>query len=377
MKKHFLFAALFLAALSIGFIACDNDDDPRLDNDKENAENNIENVVDDDSTEDNIESEEDYYSCDSTEIVCTGKAYETTSTFTKIAATVHVPTTLLGQCTLGIQFSENLNDLEEHENVKSFTTSNLTGNDYIVKLKYLLDNTTYYYCAYVYLNGVYHYGLIRSFKTLEYDKIDGHAYVDLGLPSGLKWATCNVGADSPEEYGDYFAWGETSPKTTYDWNTYKWATATWNATYKLWDLAMLTKYNTDSDYGTVDNKTVLDKEDDAAAVNMGDSWRMPTAEEQQELIDECTWVWISDYNGTGKKGIIVVGKNGSSIFLPAAGHRGGGNLYRAGSDGDYLSSSLYDSTGAYEFFFGNNYYDCYCDCYWLRTVGMVVRGVLD
>lgn len=373
MKKHFLFAALFLATLSIGFIACDNDDDPRLDNDKENAENNIENVVDDDSTEDNIESEEDYYSCDSTEIVCTGKAYETTSTFTKIAATVHVPTTLLGQCTLGIQFSENLNDLEEHENVKSFTTSNLTGNDYIVKLKYLLGNTTYYYCAYVYLNGVYHYGLIRSFKTLEYDKIDGHAYVDLGLPSGLKWAAYNVGATKPEEYGDYFAWGETSPKTTYDWNTYKWATATWNATHEFWELETLTKYNTDSDCGTVDNKTVLDKEDDAAAVNMGGSWRMPTAEEQQELIDECTWVWTYDYNGTGKKGRIVVGKNGNHIFLPASGYDDSIKLSDA-SYGYYLSSSLSDSSrGAYEIIIQDSYYDC--NTRFIRAVGRVVRGV--
>ncbi|MBR5470263.1 MAG: hypothetical protein IKU78_07330 [Paludibacteraceae bacterium] len=374
MKKHFLFVALFFAALSIGFIACDNDDDPRLDNDKENAENNIENVVDDDSTEDNIEGEEDYYSCDSTEIVCTGKAYETTSTFTKIAATVHVPTTLLGQCTLGIQFSENLNDLEEHENVKSFTTSNLTGNDYIVKLKYLRDNTTYYYCAYVYLNGVYHYGLIRSFKTLEYDKIDGHAYVDLGLPSGLKWATCNVGATKPEEYGDYFAWGEVEPKEVYNWNTYKWATATRHPEYNfLWNLEKLTKYNTNSDYGTVDNKTVLDPEDDAASVNMGGSWRMPTFDEIKELINECTWTWTSNYNGTGIAGRIVTSKiNGNSIFLPAAG-------YRSTSDNDsnfgyYLSSSLSDSsTGAYEILFGDNIYNC--KSHLIRACGRSVRGV--
>ena len=96
MNKKILFAALFLAALSIGFIACDNDDDPRLDNDKENAENNIENVVDDDSTEDNIEGEEDYYSCDSIEIVCTGKAYDITNYKAKIDATIHIPTTLMG-----------------------------------------------------------------------------------------------------------------------------------------------------------------------------------------------------------------------------------------------------------------------------------------
>ncbi len=171
------------------------------------------------------------------------------------------------------------------------------------------------------------------------DPYNGHAYVDLGLPSGLKWATCNVGADSPEEYGDYFAWGETSPKTTYDWNTYKWATATWDATYKLWDLTMLTKYNTDSDYGTVDNKIVLDPEDDAATVNMGGSWRMPTKAEMQELIDECTWTWTSDYNGTGEAGQIVTSKtNGNHIFLPATGYHYYSDLEDAG--GYYWANSL-------------------------------------
>ena len=364
MNKKILFAALAFVALTFGFVACDVfDPDLGKENENEDENDNIENVVDDDSTEDNIVGEEDYYSCDSTEIVCTGKAYETTSTFTKIAATVHVPTTLLGQCTLGIQFSENLNDLEEHENVKSFTTSNLTGNDYIVKLKYLLGNTTYYYCAYVYLNGVYHYGLIRSFKTLEYDKIDGHAYVDLGLPSGLKWATCNVGATKPEEYGNYFAWGETTPKTSYSWSTYKWCNGSYNT---------MTKYCTDSDYGTVDNKTVLDQEDDAAAVNMGDSWRMPTFEEQTELRTECTWTWTT-LNGVN--GYNVEGPNGNSIFLPAAGYRDSSDLYNgAGAIGHYWSSSLgtYNSGYAYglDFYSGNvDWYDG------SRYRGRSVRGV--
>lgn len=94
------------------------------------------------------------------------------------------------------------------------------------------------------------------------DPYNGHAYVDLGLPSGLKWTTCNVGVDSPEEYGDYFAWGETTPKTTCDWGTYKWCNGS--------ETTMI-KYCTDSDYGTVDNKTILDPEDDAATVNMGGS----------------------------------------------------------------------------------------------------------
>ena len=166
-----------------------------------------------------------------------------------------------------------------------------------------------------------------------------HVWIDLGL--SVKWATCNVGATKPEEYGDYFAWGETSPKTTYNWNTYKWATATWNATYNQWDLATLTKYNTDSLYGTIDNKRVLELADDAAAVNWGGAWRMPTVAEWRELLENCTWTWTSDYNGTGVKGQIVTSNtNGNSIFLPAAGSRDDGDLNYAGRSGDYWSISF-------------------------------------
>ena len=139
---------------------------------------------------------------------------------------------------------------------------------------------------------------------------NGHAYVDLGL--SVKWATCNVGANAPEEYGDYFAWGETKPKDCYDWSTYKWCNGS-NTT--------LTKYCTDSDYGTVDNKTVLDLADDAAHANWGGAWRMPTKEEQQELQNNCTWTWTTQ---NGVDGYTVKSKiNGKSIFLPLAGECSG------------------------------------------------------
>ena len=98
--------------------------------------------------------------------------------------------------------------------------------------------------------------------------------VDLGLPSGTLWADRNVGADAPEAYGDYFAWGEVTPKTEYNWSTYKWCNG---------DAYSQTKYFTSSSYGTVDGKTTLDLEDDAAYVNMGSEWRMPTNAEQDEL----------------------------------------------------------------------------------------------
>ena len=153
--------------------------------------------------------------------------------------------------------------------------------------------------------------------------------VDLGLPSGLKWATMNVGATRSEEYGEFFAWGETQPKSNYNWSTYKWC----NGSSKT-----QTKYNTSSGYGTVDNKTVLDPEDDAAHVNWGGSWRMPTAAECDELINKCTCTWTTQ---NGVNGRLVTGPNGKSIFLPAAGGRGDADLGNAGSYGNYWSSSLY------------------------------------
>ena len=128
--------------------------------------------------------------------------------------------------------------------------------------------------------------------------LDTHQYVDLGL--SVKWATFNVGATSPEEYGDYFAWGETEPKETYSWATYKWCDGT---------DANITKYN------TIDGKTILEPTDDAAQVHRGDKWRMPTKAECQELIDSCTWEWTTSNNISGYR---VTGPNGNSIFLPAA-----------------------------------------------------------
>jgi len=161
---------------------------------------------------------------------------------------------------------------------------------------------------------------------------NGHEWVDLGLPSGLKWATCNIGATTPEGYGDYFAWGETSPKSNYAWSTYKHCNGS---------SSTLTKYNTNSSNGTVDNKTTLDLSDDAARANWGGEWRMPTIAEQQELINNCTWTWTSQNGVNGHK--VTSKTNGNSIFLPAAGFRTGTSVYDVGSYGDYWSSSLSES----------------------------------
>ncbi len=153
--------------------------------------------------------------------------------------------------------------------------------------------------------------------------------VDLGL--SVKWASFNLGATKPEEYGDYYAWGETGPKEDYAWSTYKWCNGS---------AMTLTKYCTNSEYGYngfTDGKTVLDPEDDAAHVNLGGNWRMPTDAEWAELRENCTWSWTTQ---NGVNGYLVTGPNGNSIFLPAAGYRSNTNLSGAGSYGSFWSSSL-------------------------------------
>lgn len=186
--------------------------------------------------------------------------------------------------------------------------------------------------------------------------------VDLGLPSGTLWADRNVGADSPESYGDYFAWGETSPKRTYNWSTYKWCRGSYDT---------MTKYCTKRTYGTKDKKTVLDLEDDVAYVNMGTEWRMPTYDEQKELKSKCTWTRTTQKGTWGYK---VTGPNGKSIFLPAAGYRYVSSLLHAGYFAYYWSASLYKRypLGAWTLGFNSAYYDTYD---YGRSYGYPVRAV--
>lgn len=156
-------------------------------------------------------------------------------------------------------------------------------------------------------------------------------YVDLGLPSGILWATHNVGAHVPEEYGDYFAWGETCPKDYYGWSTYQYCNGSSNT---------ITKYCNNSEYGNdgyTDNLNILLPEDDAAAVNWGNGWRIATEEEWQELYQNTT---VSDVYQNGVRGELFTASNGNSIFLPASGLRTANELRACGSDGLYWSSSL-------------------------------------
>ena len=182
---------------------------------------------------------------------------------------------------------------------------------------------------------------------------DEHEYVDLDLPSGTLWATCNVGASKPEEYGDYFAWGETKPKSIYNWSTYKWCNGS---------STTMTKYCTRSEYGNngfTDNLTELQPEDDAATANWGSGWKMPSLDQIKELFESyyTTSEWTQLNGVYGYK--ITSKSNGNSIFLPAAGERLEDGLYYAGKYGNYWSSSLgpNDDNGAYFLYFGSGIWD--------------------
>ncbi len=171
---------------------------------------------------------------------------------------------------------------------------------------------------------------LASFKI---DKEDDGDWVDLGLPSGTIWATRNVGASVPEDYGDYFAWGETAPKDNYDWSTYKWCNGSYNT---------MTKYCTYSSYGYngfTDGKTELDPSDDAACANYPGG-RMPSPEQIHELTVNCTWQWTQR---NGVNGRLVTGPNGNTIFLPAAGYCWYESPNGVGSSGYYWSRALISS----------------------------------
>ena len=176
--------------------------------------------------------------------------------------------------------------------------------------------------------------------------INGYDYVDLGL--SVVWATCNVGAASPELYGDYYAWGETETKSDYDSNDCE--------TYGLHI----------DDIGGTDY--------DVAHVKWGGTWRMPTEDEIEELIDNCTFTWMTE-NGVG--GLrFMSNKNGKSIFLPAAGYRAGTLLKNAGYIGDYWSSTPYERGTGYAYFL-HFYCDNRCTLDDYREVGRSVRPVSE
>lgn len=189
----------------------------------------------------------------------------------------------------------------------------------------------------------------------------GYEYVDLGL--SVKWATCNVGATKSEDYGDYFAWGETTTKTYYYWDTYKHSNADW---------LDITKYCTNSDYGTYDGKSTLELADDAARANWGGRWRMPTSAEITELHEQCTWSWTTQNGVSGYK--VTSRINGQYIFLPATGCRSFESIVEVGKQGHYWASTLNEENNivAHCIFFNDSYVNVTTDS---RDAGRAVRPV--
>ena len=176
-------------------------------------------------------------------------------------------------------------------------------------------------------------------KTTPAEKKVVKGFVDLGLPSGTLWAECNIGATSPEQYGNYYAWGETKPKEVYDWSTYRHCTK---------DGEQLKKYCQKADFGVTDSYSVLLSIDDVATVVFGNGAYIPKSEQWQELIDNTQNDW-TEYNGV--YGIKFTGINGKYIFLPAVGYMNGSDLYHAEEQGNYWFSSLYADNPYYAWYF--------------------------
>ena len=196
---------------------------------------------------------------------------------------------------------------------------------------------------------------------------NGHEWVDLGL--SVKWATCNIGADSPEDYGDYFVWGETRPKSEY-------TDANCKTIKKQSFFTKLFNFGHSDAYANVENlpdDISGNAQYDAASANWGGTWRMPTVAEFEELCNKCKWTWTSQ---GGHKGYKVTGPNGNSIFLPAAGWRNGAGTYSVGEYGDYRSSTLSSSYSDYarRLYFGSSSHGTNMGS---RSFGRSVRPVTE
>ena len=283
----------------------------------------------------------------------TGATENITATSAMLKGMVNVDIIDYEEIVFGVMYSTKAEDLVDLT-APSKNGLVLIGNEFKVEVTDLKAETKYYYRAYVMLNTLQILlGDVKEFTTLEKSgsddeggsegedeggsegegeggtedegdgKVNGYAYVDLGL--SVKWATMNVGATSPEGYGDYFAWGETEPKEEYNWETYKWCDVSYD---------IITKYSNE-------NQPKLDIEDDAAHANWGGAWRMPTSDEIDELLSKCSWTLCIK---NGINGYTVTAQNGNSIFLPVAGYREDFESVDMGSSGGYWSSELVEDS---------------------------------
>lgn len=210
---------------------------------------------------------------------------------------------------------------------------------FVCTLTGLEPETKYYVRAYALRGLEYYYGNEVSFTTEVNGSggnngggvVNGHSFIDLGLPSGTLWATCNVGADTPEDYGDYFSWGELSNKESYNWNTYSYSNGNGN---------QLTKYCSDSHYGYngfTDTLSILQEADDVAKEIWGNGWQMPSQQEWYELMSYCSHCWTNQNNVNG---ILFTSPNGGSLFFPSAGYYFENEVVNAEAVGYYWSNSI-------------------------------------
>lgn len=261
----------------------------------------------------------------------------------------------IGNC--GVCYGENHNPTLDDNFTKDLEGSG-TFNSTLNNLK---SCTKYYVRAYAKTSSGVEYGDEIAFVTN--GVYNGHNYVDLGLPSGTLWASCNVGATTPEGYGDYFAWGETTSKMSYNWNTYKYCNGNENS---------LIKYCNDAYYGYngfIDNLTVLQTADDAAMTNWGSGWQTPTLNDWRELCNNTTITWKSQNN---VRGCMFTSNNGGVLFLPASGEYSNNYLSGDGYDCWYWSSNLYTEWTIAAGIFSNYANDV---SYQYRYVGLPVRPV--
>ena len=229
----------------------------------------------------------------------------------------------------GIIYGKTSNLSSSNGTIKNTTSK----GDFTIAISGLSENTTYYYCAYALVDGIYYYGNIRYFKSkaATTGSLNGYKWVDLGLPSGLKWATYNVGATSETSYGNIYSWGETTQKYSNTWGDYK--------------------YNNGSSMYSIGSDISGDSRYDVAKSNWGSTWRMPRVAEMEELIKYCTVNWTVR---NGIYGYSVVGPNGNSIFLPAAGSSSSDSNNGKGKWGSYWTANTCSYYHAYRLYFDTN-----------------------
>ncbi len=264
--------------------------------------------------------------------------------------------TLGGTIEVGVCYSAD--NVEPTIDDTTITLGSESDYTYTAYLRKLSPSTTYYFRGYVKLLNEVFYGDVASVTTVDAYVIDGHNFMDLGLPSGLLWAESNIGGEYDYDAGSYFSWAETSSKEEYTRATYAYG------------------FNPPTKYNTTDGVTTLEAADDAAIEAWGDKFRTPTIDDFQELITNCTWTWQTNYYGA--KGYLVEGPNGNTIFLRAGGIRNNDIIAGLDNSGSYWANSIAsDADNANRLYFNKDDNTSIAAGTTYRFYGTAVRAVTD